>query len=117
LPHDVHPHPRLWGTFPRVLGHYSRELGLFGLEEAVRRMTSLPARWFGFRDRGVIRPGAFAYLVIFDAATVKDRATFTEPAQPAAGIDLVMVNGVVVWRDGRATGKRPGRPLRREAVP
>jgi N-acyl-D-amino-acid deacylase len=113
LPHDVHPHPRLWGTFPRVLGHYSRELGLFGLEEAVRRMTGLPAGWFGFVDRGAVRPGAFADLVVFDPATVKDTGTFTEPVQPAAGIDVVMVNGQVVWRSGRSTGARPGRVLRR----
>jgi len=114
LPHDVHPHPRLWGTFPRVLGHYSRDLGLFNLEEAVRRMTSLPARWFGFRDRGVIRPGAFADLVIFDPDTVSDRSTFTKPAEPAGGIDAVLVNGQIVWEEGTATGKRPGRSLRRE---
>ena len=116
LPHDMHPHPRLWGTFPRVLGHYSRDLGLFGLEEAVRRMTGLPARWFGFRDRGVVRPGAFADLVVFDSKTVKDSGTFTEPAEPSAGIETVMVNGVIVWQDGRDTGKRPGRSLRREAA-
>ncbi len=116
LPHDVHPHPRLWGAFPRVLGHYSRELGLFGLEEAVRRMTGLPARWFGFADRGVIRPGVFADLVVFDAATVKDTGTFAEPARPSAGIELVMVNGQVVWRAGRHTGARPGRVLRRETA-
>jgi len=113
LPHDVHPHPRLWGTFPRVLGHYSRELGLFGLEEAVRRMSGLPARWFGLLDRGVIRPGAFADLVVFDAARVKDTGTFSAPASPATGIDLVMVNGQVVWRGGHPTGARPGRVLRR----
>jgi N-acyl-D-amino-acid deacylase len=113
LPHDVHPHPRLWGTFPRVLGLYSRELGLFGLEEAVRRMTSLPAEWFGFADRGVVRPGAFADLVVFDPVTVKDTGTFTEPARPAAGIDLVMVNGEIAWRAGRHTGARAGRVLRR----
>ena len=116
LPHDAHPHPRLWGSFARVLGHYSRECGLFGLEEAVRRMTSLPARWFGFRDRGVVRHGAFADLTVFDPATVKDRGTFTQPAQPAAGIALVMVNGDIVWRDGKHTGARPGRTLRREAA-
>jgi N-acyl-D-amino-acid deacylase len=116
LPHDHHPHPRLWGTFPRVLGHYSRDLALFPLEEAVRRMTSLPAGWFGFADRGVVRPGAFADLVVFDAATVKDTGTFTAPAQPAAGIDLVMVNGQVVWRAGRHTGARPGRVLHRAAA-
>jgi len=114
LPHDQHPHPRLWGTFPRVLGHYSRDLGLFPLEEAVRRMTSLPAGWFGFVDRGVVRPGAFADLVVFDAATVKDTGTFTQPATPAAGIDLVMVNGRVVWQAGGHTGARPGHVLRRE---
>jgi N-acyl-D-amino-acid deacylase len=116
LPHDHHPHPRLWGTFPRVLGHYSRDLGLFPLEEAVRRMTSLPATWFGFADRGVVRPGAFADLVVFDATTVRDTGTFSEPAQPAAGIDLVMVNGRVVWHAGRHTGARPGRVLRRETA-
>src|SRR5260221_536332 len=114
LPHDVHPHPRLWGTFPRVLGHYCREAGLFSLEEAVRRMTSLPARWFGFRDRGVVRTGAFADLVVFDAETVRDCASFTDPAQPAAGIALVVVNGRAVWQDGRHTGGRPGRVLTRE---
>jgi N-acyl-D-amino-acid deacylase len=116
LPHDVHPHPRLWGTFPRVLGHYSRDVGLFSLEEAVRRMTGLPAAWFGFPDRGVLRPGAFADLVVFDPETVRDTGTFTEPARPAAGIDLVMVNGQAVWQAGRPTGARPGRVLRRTAA-
>jgi N-acyl-D-amino-acid deacylase len=115
LPHDAHPHPRLWGTFPRVLGHYSRDVGLFSLEEAVRRMTGLPAAWFGFAGRGVVRPGAFADLVVFDPATVRDTGTFTDPARPAAGIDLVLVNGQAVWRDGRPTGARPGRVLRRAA--
>jgi N-acyl-D-amino-acid deacylase len=114
LPHDVHPHPRLWGTFPRVLGHYSRDCGLFSLEEAVRRMTSLPARWFGFRDRGVLRPGAFADLALFDPVTVNDKGSFTAPAQPAEGIALVMVNGNIVWQENRHTGMRPGRMLRRE---
>src|SRR5262249_45526748 len=116
LPHDRHPHPRLWGTFPRVLGHYSRDLGIFPLEEALRRMTSLPARWFGFVDRGVIGPGAFADLVVFDAATVRDTSSFTDPARPATGIDLVMVNGRVVWQAGEHTGARPGRVLRRETA-
>jgi N-acyl-D-amino-acid deacylase len=116
LPHDVHPHPRLWGTFPRVLGHYSRDCGLFSLEEAVRRMTSLPAHWFGFRDRGVVRPGAFADLAVFDPARVKDTGTFTAPARPAEGIELVMVNGRIVWQDGQHTGAHPGHVLRREAA-
>ncbi|HUA54781.1 MAG TPA: D-aminoacylase [Candidatus Sulfotelmatobacter sp.] len=113
LPHDVFPHPRLWGTFPRVLGHYSRDLALFPLHEAVHKMTGLTAANFGLRDRGVLRVGAFADLVLFDPETVIDRATFEKPTQPAAGIELVMVNGRPVWRDGAPTGARPGRALRR----
>jgi N-acyl-D-amino-acid deacylase len=116
LPHDSHPHPRLWGTFPRVLGHYSRDVGLFPLEEAVRRMTGLPAQQFRLRDRGVIRPGSFADLTIFDPQTVIDRATFEQPIQPAAGIFGVFVNGACVWRDGRTTGNRAGRVLRRAGI-
>ena len=114
LPHDSHPHPRLWGTFPRVLGHYVRDVGLFSLEEAVRRMTSLPADRFGLAGRGRIAPGAFADIVIFDADEIEDRATFDAPTTPAAGIDLVLVNGRIVWRDGAPTGERPGRALRRQ---
>lgn len=116
LPHDARPHPRLWGTFPRVLGHYARDLGLMSLEEAVRRMTGLPAAEFGLRGRGSIVPGAFADLVLFDLETVIDRATFDDPTLPSAGIELVMVNGQPVWRDGAATGARPGQVLRREAA-
>jgi N-acyl-D-amino-acid deacylase len=114
LPHDIHPHPRLWGTFPRVLGHYCRELGLFGLEEAVRRMTGLPASRFGLAGRGAIAAGASADITVFDAATVIDRASFEKPTVPAAGIEHVFVNGRPVWREGRATGERPGRGLRRQ---
>jgi N-acyl-D-amino-acid deacylase len=113
LPHDRHPHPRLWGTFARVLGYYARDLGLFSLEEAVRRMTSLPAERFSLRDRGVLREGAYADLVLFDPDTVAERATFDEPMQPAAGIELVLVNGQPVWQNGQSTGSRPGRALRR----
>ncbi|MFP6759118.1 MAG: D-aminoacylase [Alphaproteobacteria bacterium] len=112
LPHDSHPHPRLWGTFPRVLGHYARDVGLFSLEEAVRRMTGLPAAQFGLTDRGVLRAGAYADLVLFDPATIADRATWEKPTEPAAGIDMVMVNGRVTWRDHASTGTRPGRALR-----
>ncbi len=112
LPHDVHPHPRLWGTFPRVLGHYARDIGLFSLEEAVRKMTSLSAARFGLTDRGVLRQGAFADLVLFDPDKVIDTATFDQPVQAAAGIDMVMVNGRMVWCDGSHTGARPGRALR-----
>ena len=116
LPHDTHPHPRLWGTFPRVLGHYCRELGLFGLEEAVRRMTGLPARRFGLTGRGSLAPGAYADVTVFDPETVIDRATFEVPTTPAAGIDHVFVNGRPVWREGKPTGERPGRALRRQEM-
>jgi N-acyl-D-amino-acid deacylase len=116
LPHDVFPHPRLWGTFPRVLGHYARDLKLFPLHEAVHKMTGLTAATFGLRDRGVLRVGAFADLVLFDPATVIDRATFEAPTRPAAGIALVLVNGRPVWRDGAPTGQRPGRALRRGSL-
>ena len=114
LPHDVHPHPRLWGTFPRVLGRYARDLGLFPLEEAVRKMTSLTARQFGLKDRGVLREGAYADLVLFDPETVLDTATFDDPKRPAAGIRMVLVNGRTVWEEGGHSGARPGRPLRRQ---
>ncbi len=105
---DEHPHPRAWGTFPRVLGHYARDENLFSLEEAVRKMTSLPAARFKLQDRGVLKEGACADLVLFDEQTVIDTATFENPAQPAAGIEQVYTNGHCVWRDGRATGARPG---------
>ena len=103
LPHDVHPHPRLWGTFPRVLGHFCRDLGLFSLEQAVHKMTGLSAANFGFKDRGEVRPGAHADLVIFDAEEIIDRATFENPAQAATGIDCVMVGGEVSWKSDGAT--------------
>ena len=116
LPHDLHPHPRLWGTFARVLGHYSREVGLFPLEEAVRRMTTLPARRFGLSGRGRLAEGAAADVTVFDPATVADRATFETPTLPAAGIAQVFVNGRPVWSDERSTGERPGRALRRQEL-
>lgn len=112
LPHDQHPHPRLWGTFPRVLGHYCREVGLFSLEEAVHRMTGLPARQFGIPDRGAVRAGAYADLCVFDAATVRDRADYRHPTEPAEGIVHVLVNGVPVLRAGRPLGARPGLVVR-----
>ena len=112
LPGDAHPHPRLWGTFPRVLGRYSRDEGLFPLETAVRKMTSMTAELFKMVDRGVIRPGAYADLVLFDADTVLDAATFEKPATPAEGIETVFVNGRTVWQSGAVTGQRPGRALR-----
>ena len=115
LPHDVHPHPRLWGTFPRVLGHYARDEGLFTLEQAVHKMTGLSARNFGLEGRGLIAVGAYADLTIFDAARIRDAATFEHPAAPAEGIELVMVNGEIAWRDGRPSGARAGRVLKRHA--
>ena len=115
LPHDIHPHPRLWGTFPRVLGHYARDVGLFSLEEAVFRMTGLPAREFGVQQRGLLAEGNFADLVIFDPETIIDTATFEEPRRPATGIENVFVNGISVWRGGRATGALPGAVLKPSA--
>jgi N-acyl-D-amino-acid deacylase len=116
LPHDVHPHPRLWGAFPRVLGHYSRDLGLFELEEAVRRMTGLSAARFGLTGRGILAAGTYADITVFDPDTVADRATFEAPTTPAAGIEHVFVNGRPVWSDGKPTGERPGRALRRQQL-
>jgi N-acyl-D-amino-acid deacylase len=105
-------HPRGAGTFPRVLGRFVREKHLFSLEEAIRKMTSLPARRVGLTDRGVIAPGMKADLVLFNPDTVIDRSTFEEPRKLALGIAMVIVNGEVVWADGKATGARPGRVLR-----
>lgn len=116
LPHDASPHPRLWGTFPRVLGHYSRSLGLFPLETAVYKMTGLTAKTFGLKDRGVLKAGNFADLCVFDAGTVDEDVTFARPIHPAKGIEAVIVNGRVTWRDGKSTGERPGRVLRRTAA-
>lgn len=114
LPHDRFPHPRLWGTFPRVLGHYSRDLGLFSLEEAVHKMTGRTASVFGLADRGAIRPGAFADLVLFDPATVRDSASFEAPATPAEGIIETWVNGQSAYVGGEgATAARAGRLVTR----
>jgi N-acyl-D-amino-acid deacylase len=113
LPHDASPHPRLWGSFPRVLGHYARGLSLFPLETAVYKMTGLTAKTFGLKDRGVLKKGAHADITVFDAATVGEAASFAQPIQPAKGIDAVIVNGALVWRSGKATGARPGRILER----
>jgi len=117
LPHDEKPHPRLWGSFPRVLGHYSRGLGLFSLEKALHKMTGLTAGKFGLTDRGIIRQGAFADVTLFDAQTVNEAATFAQPVAAAIGISTVLVNGKVVWEDGKPSGQRPGRVLRREGTP
>jgi N-acyl-D-aspartate/D-glutamate deacylase len=106
------PHPRTWGTFPRVLGRYSREQGLLTLPEAIRRMTSLPAQTFRIPDRGIVTEGAIADLVAFDPATVADRASYQQPTTPPAGIAFVMQAGAIVVRDGEFGGRRGGRRLR-----
>ena len=111
LPHDRHPHPRLWGTFPRVLGHYSRDLQLFSLETAVHKMTGLSARRFNLKQRGELRPGWFADVCMFDPAAVRDVATFEQPHAASRGIDHVLVNGEIVLRSGAAMGGRAGRFL------
>ena len=117
LPHDSYPHPRLWGTFPRVLGHYARDLGLFSLEEAIRKMTGHTASVFGMVDRGVIRPGAYADLVLFDPATVRDLSTYDAPTRPAQGILETWINGQSAYVFGQgATNARAGRLVTRNAA-
>lgn len=116
IPGTDAPHPRLWGTFPRVLGYYSRQEKLFPLETAVHKMTGHTASVFGFRDRGVLRPGAVADITVFDPETVLDRATFEKPTTPSDGIDHVIVGGEVVFEDGKQTAARPGRLVRRDAA-
>ena len=114
LPHDTFPHPRLWGTFPRVLGHYARDLGLFSMEAAVNKMTGHTASVFGMIDRGVIRAGAYADIVLFDPLTVRDTANFTAPASPAEGILETWVNGKSAYIHGvGATDAREGRLVTR----
>jgi len=113
LPAGKHPHPRLWGTFPRILGRYSRDLGLFPLETAVWKMSGLTARTFGIENRGILAVGKQADVVIFDAQTVRDRATYDEPAQTADGIEVVIVNGTLTWDGGAHTGARCGRLVTR----
>ncbi|HEX8541647.1 MAG TPA: D-aminoacylase [Pseudomonas sp.] len=114
LPEDPFPHPRLWGAFPRVLGHFSRDLGLFPLHTAVHKMTGLSAARFGLHERGLIREGYWADLVLFDPETVRDIADFKDPQRAAEGIDGVWVNGQLSYADGKAQGERQGKFLPRE---
>jgi N-acyl-D-amino-acid deacylase len=109
LPHDDHPHPRLWGTFPRVLGRYAREKKLFPLETAVHKMTGLSAAMFRLEGRGTLAAGAFADLVVFDPDTVIDRATYENPKQFSDGVEMVFVNGQLSWEAGATTVERAGR--------
>jgi N-acyl-D-amino-acid deacylase len=106
------PHPRGWGCFARYLGHYVREANVWTIEEAVQHLAALPARRLGLHDRGLVRPGQAADLVVFDAAAVADRATYEDGRQPAAGLLHVLVDGEPVLLDGARTGARPGRALR-----
>jgi N-acyl-D-amino-acid deacylase len=105
-------HPRAWGSAARILGRYVREEKLLSLEEAIRKMTSLPAQRMRLWDRGVIRPGAYADLVVFDPATIRDRASFENPRQYADGVRFVAVNGQLVVDGGQITAVRSGRALR-----
>jgi N-acyl-D-aspartate/D-glutamate deacylase len=102
------PHPAAYGAFARILSKYVREDRALTLEEAVRKMTSYPARIFGLRDRGVIRPGAFADLTVFDPGRVNDRASFEKPRREATGIEMVIVNGRVAFENNQALGNLPG---------
>jgi N-acyl-D-amino-acid deacylase len=113
LPTEGKPHPRLYGTFPRVLQTYVREEGLITLEDAVRKMTSLPAKKHRVAERGELRPGWFADVVVFDPATVADVATYQDPRRYPPGMDYVIVNGQVAAEGGRQTDTRGGRMLRR----
>jgi N-acyl-D-aspartate/D-glutamate deacylase len=116
LPNDPRPHPRLWGTFPRVLGHYCRDEGLFPLAEAVHKMTGMPAQQFGLAGRGIIREGCHADLVLFDPETIRDTASFSNPISAAEGIAAVWVNGVLSYQEGHAVGERAGRFLPRPSL-
>jgi N-acyl-D-amino-acid deacylase len=104
-------HPRGAGTFPRVLGHYVRDGGVLTLPEAIRKMTSMPAARMKLPDRGLVKPGYAADLVLFDPATVADKSTFSDPKALSVGIRTVLVNGTIVWENGKSTGARPGRVL------
>lgn len=111
---QLHPHPRYYGAFPRVLGRYVREKGILDLPEAIRKMTSLPASQLGLKDRGMIAEGQAADIVIFNPKTVVDRATFQQPCRSPQGIEYVLVNGDVVIKEGEHTGRYPGRLLKRQ---
>ena len=107
-----HRHPRTYGTFPRILGHYVRELGLLTLEQAVHRASGLPATNLSLRKRGFLREGHFADVLVFDPDTIIDRATFKEPHQYSTGMEHVLINGTAVIRDGQHTNATPGRVVR-----
>ena len=114
---DGFPHPRSYGAFPRVLARYVRELGVITLEDAIRKMTSMPADQYSQTERGRIAEGAFADIVVFDADTIQDQATYTDPHRYPTGIEHVLINGEFVIRSGALTGERPGVWIRGPARP
>jgi N-acyl-D-amino-acid deacylase len=116
LPWDQHPHPRLWGAFPRVLGHYCRDEKLLSLPQAVHKMTTMPARRFGLAQRGAIAENYWADLVLFNPETIRDTATFADPIRPSQGIEHVWVNGKLSYTAQGLTGDRAGRFLPRSAT-
>ena len=116
-PGKGHPHPRAYGTFPRVLGQYVREKKLLSLEEAIYKMTSFPAQTYGLNKRGQIKEGMMADIVIFDANTIEDKATFIDPHQYPVGIDYVLVNGKKAIDQGQFLNKKEGRVLRKNSSP
>ena len=114
IPSDGKPHPRYFGTFPRILGKYVREEKLMGLPEAIRKMTSMPAQRLGLQDRGMLKEGMWADITIFDAQEVKDKSSFVDPHNPPVGIQYVLVNGQVAVRNGHFTGTHAGKVLRKK---
>jgi N-acyl-D-aspartate/D-glutamate deacylase len=109
---EPHAHPRTFGSMPRFLGHYVRDLKLMPLEQAIRKITSMPAQREHLTARGLIKEGFFADITIFDPATIIDKATYAEPTQLSLGVRYVLVNGQLAFADGKLTGANPGRPLR-----
>ncbi|GAL16961.1 D-aminoacylase [Vibrio maritimus] len=116
LPNDPHPHPRLWGTFPKVLKHYCRDRELFPLEEAVYKMTGMSAQRYNLSDRGIIKEGAFADLVLFNKHNVRDTATFETPISVADGIEYVIVNGNVSYQNKLVAKERFGKFIYRDGI-
>ncbi|MFM1948871.1 MAG: hypothetical protein RL706_892 [Pseudomonadota bacterium] len=116
LPHDERPHPRLWGAFARVLGHYARDEKLFSLPQAIHKMTGLSAQRFGIQNRGIVKVGAYADLVLLDPHKIKDRANYDNPLLMCEGIERVMLNGIWTFNQGTCTGQGAGKFLKRQAA-
>ncbi len=109
---EAHNHPRAFGSMPRFLGHYVRDQKLMPLEEAIRKITSMPAQREHLKDRGLLRTGMYADITIFDPATIVDHATYEEPTKMSEGVHYVFVNGQLEYEHGALTGAKAGRPLR-----